>query len=89
MHTQDNNLLCGGYFTRDTCLQWNSVNATWEELLTLDVKRFAHVSWTPDPDIGTYLMGGFSFKAMNSTTLIKPDGSQEPGFRLEYNTRYI
>ena len=89
MHTQDNNLLCGGYFTRDTCLQWNSVNATWEELLTLDVKRFAHVSWTPDPDIGTYLMGGGDSEAGTTTTLIKPDGSQEPGFPLKHNTVYV
>ena len=82
MHTQDNNLLCGGYFTRDTCLQWNSVNATWEELLTLDVKRFAHVSWTPDPDIGTYLMGGGDKESRGTTTLITPDGGQEQGFSL-------
>ena len=86
MHTQDNNLLCGGYFTRDTCLQWNSVNATWEELLTLDVKRFAHVSWTPDPDIGTYLMGGQgSVSATSTTTHVKLDGNEEPGFSLKYD----
>ena len=84
-HTlEDSGLLCGGYPTSDSCVQWSSVNGTWEEYLTLDVGRSYHVSWTPDPDIGTYLIGGRTSEARNSTTLIKPDGSQEPGFSLQY-----
>ena len=85
--------MCGGSDTSASCVQWSSVNGTWEEYLTLDVGRSYHVSWTPDPSIGTYLMGGVNKEAMNpgvnimnSTTLIKPDGSQEPGFSLKYNT---
>ena len=75
-----------------SCLQWSSINGTWEEYLTLDVERGNHVSWTPDPNIGTYLMGGVTMNSgrnsvdRNTTTLIKPDGSQEPGFSLKYNT---
>ena len=88
-HTLNSGLMCGGYFTGASCVQWSSVNGTWEEYLTLNVTRSYHVSWTPDPDIGTYLMGGLDSGSRNTTTLIKPDGSQEPGFRLEYNTRYI
>ena len=73
----------------------NTVTGTWDESLTLDVNRAFHVSWTPDPDIGTFLMGGAHWggvswdrENVNSTTLIKPDGSQEPGFSLKYNTEY-
>ena len=78
--------MCGGYDTSDSCMQWSSVNGTWEEYLTLDVGRSYDVSWTPDPDIGTYLMGGGTSGAKNTTTLIKPDRSQEQGFSLKYYT---
>ena len=89
-HTlEDSGLMCGGYFTGASCVQWSSVNGTWEKYLTLNVTRYYHVSWTPDPDIGTFLMGGGTFEAMNSTTLIKPDGSQEPGFNLEHNIECV
>ena len=77
-------LLCGGDYTRDSCLQWSSVTGTWEKYLTLEVERYGHVSWTPHPDIGTYLMGGYNSRT--TTTLIKPDGSQEPGFSLKHDT---
>ena len=81
----DNHILCGGGNIGDTCLQWNPDNGTWEELLTLDVRRYDHVSWTPANGIGTYLMGGNG--GIKTTTLIASDGSQVPGFALEYNTK--
>ena len=85
-HTVDSKgLLCGGAYTRDTCLQWSPDTGTWEDLLTLNVMRYRHVSWTPGPDIGTYLMGGI-YSGL-TTTLIKPDGNQEPGFLLKHDTK--
>ena len=86
-HTVDSKgLLCGGAGSSgDTCLQWSPDTGTWEEdRLTLSVWRYDHVSWTPGPDIGTYLMGGSN--SGRTTTLIKPDGTQEPCFLLEYDT---
>jgi len=85
-HTvEKSGLLCGGYDYRDSCLQWSSVTGTWEQSITLAVERRYHVSWTPQSDV-TYLMGGDSSEARTTTTLIKPDGSQEPGFSLKYDT---
>ena len=84
-HTlEDSGLMCGGYDTSDSCVRWSSVNGTWEEYLILDVGRSYHVSWTPDPSIGTYLMGGWESEARQTTRLIKQDGSQEPGFPLKH-----
>ena len=84
-------LLCGGQGSTTSqctgacsCLQWSPNTGSWQDLLTLSVSRADHVSWTPGPDIGTYLMGG-SY-SMLTTTLIKPDGTPEPGFVLKHNT---
>ena len=88
LHTVDNHILCGGYAsgsgTEDSCLQWSPDTGTWDELLTLDVGRSRHVSWTPANGIGTYLMGGSG--GTRTTTLTASDGSQVPGFPLEHNT---
>ena len=76
--------------TDDTCLQWSANTSTWEELLFLDVRRSNHVSWTTG--IGTYLMGGHCNKEClngNTTSLIKTDETQEPGFDLKYDTTYV
>ena len=77
-------LMCGGYGAEDSCLMWSPDNGTWEELATLEVGRYLHSSWTPDYVSGTYLIGGYT--SNKTTTLIKPDGSQEPGFKLKYDT---
>ena len=90
-HTvEQTGLLCGGGITSgtsDSCLQWSSDSGTWEQSLTLDTGRSLHVSWTPDPVIGSYLIGGDS--AGTTSSLIKPDWSQEPGFTLKYVTTYV
>ena len=59
-HTSDNNILCGGERTgpRTSCIQLSPDDGTWKQLLTLDLERYCHVSWTPESGIGTYLMGG-------------------------------
>ena len=95
-HTQNNLLLCGGSFIGEDfqveesvatgCLKWNSVNSSWEEVVSFDGQRMTHVSWSPAPDIGIFLMGGLGEDGsyLNTTTLVKPDGSNEPGFLLKY-----
>ncbi len=87
-HTVDNHILCGGDGTGNSCLKWSPDTGTWEELLTLDVDRYFHVSWTPASGTGTYLIGGGFGGSVVSTTLITPaDGVQETGFALKYITR--
>ena len=83
-HTADNNIICGGWNTRDTCLKWSPNTGSWEKLLTLEDKRRLHVTWTPQHGRGTYLMGGDH--SSKTSTLIKDDGTQEPGFQLKYDT---
>lgn len=91
-HTlESSGLLCGGTidnFGNSNCLQWSSDTGTWEHLLTLDDVRHSHVSWIPRPGIGIYLIGGHSEMPLTprTTTLIRPDGTQEPGFPLKHDT---
>ena len=82
-HTADNNIFCGGKRII-SCVKWSPETGTWEELVTLDVERYKHVSWTPGNGIGTYLIGGDGSLSKKTSTLIKPDGSQEPSFFLKY-----
>ena len=79
-HTADDGLLCGGWETSDTCLQWSTDMGSWEAAVNLEIGRFYQISWTPAIGRGTFLMGGGY-----STTLITPDGTQEPGFQLEHD----
>ena len=84
-HTVDNNIICGGIDTRDTCMKWSPDTGSWEALLTLDIDRYEHVTWTPRHGRGTYLMGGEH--SPETSTLIKDDGTQEPAFPLKYSTK--
>ena len=85
-HTQESSgLLCGGYITDNTCIQWSADTGTWEEYLSLDMRRFDHVSWTPGTGVGTFLMGGGDGESSKTTTLVTPKGTQEPGFPLKYD----
>ena len=77
--------ICGDLLFGNTCLQWRPDTGSWERNLRLDVLRNGHVSWTPSPDHGTYLMGGI--ESAMTTTLIKPAGTQEEGFSLRYETK--
>ena len=84
-HTVDNNIICGGFYTKDTCLKWSPDTGSWVELLNLDVERRRHVTWTPKHGRGTYLMGG-DLSSSKTSTLIKNDGTQEQAFQLKYST---
>ena len=88
-HTQDGALTCGGPPGPDTsCLKWSPDSGTWTPSHTLTDYRAEHVSWTPDPSLGTYLIGKLSnYNDMRTSELVKPDGSVEQGFSLKYDTR--
>ena len=90
-HTVDNNIICGGEWSRDTCLKWSPDTGSWEALLTLDIYRDLHVSWTPECGRGTYLMGGWHDTnnpyPWNTSTLIRDDGTQKPAFALKFSTQ--
>ena len=85
-YTVDNHLLCGGYETSNTCLLWSPDSGTWEDWgEELDIGRSYHVSWTPGAENSSiYLIGGSD--STRTTSLVKPDRTQESGFTLKYET---
>ena len=85
LHTQDGGLACGGYGGQNqgtSCLRWSPDSGTWTLSHNLTEERDNHVSWTPDPSLGTYLLGGSHNS--RTTELVKPEGSVEQGFYLKH-----
>ena len=82
-HTQDGSLLCGGLYTRRSCLRWNA--GAWDkvtEALTAD--RYGHTSWTPADGSVTYLMGGE--ESHKTSEVIDQDNGVTSSFPLEHRT---
>ena len=65
-HTQDNLLLCGG----EVGLMWSPMTSTWNQSITPDPARRSHVSWSPGPDIGIFLIGGVAGIYLTSLSYI-------------------
>ena len=84
-HSLDGGLACYDW----RCHLWNSDTGSWDLSHKLDIDtgyRNAHISWTPGPDSGTYLMGGSS--NLKSVQLVNTDGTVDPVIEnfLRYNT---
>ena len=61
-HTLDGTLICGGgggQSTKRSCRRWNDNAGIWDLVTdSLQTCREGHVSWTPEDDSRTFLMGG-------------------------------
>ena len=94
IHTQDGPWACGGLGnpqrrfpeadTSTSCAKWNegswiSEYSKWDGYRL----RIGHVSWATSS--GLYLMGGMG--NMETSELVKEDGSVEEGFKLQYRTK--
>ena len=73
-HTQNGGMICGGYKTQNTCREWNSTagNFPYKPVHGFEPGRSYHVSWAPVSKKETFLIGGRSAQAMNTSTLLKP-----------------
>ncbi len=83
-HTQDGFLTCGGGTSDQLCHTWNPETGTWPLSHNLIIGR-SQLSWTPRSGNGTYLIGQYwkTWDQAETTTLVKPDGSEVPGFNLK------
>ena len=80
-HTMDGDILCGGYYTRTSCLHYGSEGWTkygWN----LQQKRSEHLTWRR-PDDSLQIMGGIHSP---ETSEIVTSGGSRIGFDLKYKT---
>ena len=80
-HTMDGDILCGGYYTRTSCLHYGSEGWTkygWN----LQQKRSQHLTWRR-PDDSLQIMGG---SLSPKTSEIVTSGGSRIGFDLKYKT---
>ena len=80
-HTMESLEICGGRYTRTTCITFTS--GQWVTSHAFTKERSSHTSWSTED--GVVLMGGYSGR----TTEIITEGEYEgvPGYDLQYNTR--
>ena len=85
-HTQDSGMMCGGYYTQNTCRKWSPIEGNFPEKPVDSFKpgRYFLVSWTPVSEKETFLMGGGSGAARSSINIVKPEGLPPAKFNLSY-----
>ena len=80
-HTSDEGTLCGGDYSRNTCITFSS--GKWVTSHALAEERAWHISWSTEA--GVILMGGLS--SGNTSEIISlGDYDAVPGFDMQYNT---
>jgi len=86
VHSMSGDMLCGGWYTGDSCLQYKS--GSWIEFpWKLSYGRAHHESWR-SPSGEVILMGGWSGDGTNITENVTPLGSSE-GFSLNEKSTSI
>ena len=82
-HTSDGVTLCGGEYTMDTCITFNS--GVWVTSHALTEGRYGHCSWTTEEGKIILLGGEFS----DFVTEILTEGVYEgvPGFTMQYKAK--
>ena len=79
--TMDNNIMCGGYFTKSSCLYF--VDGEWTKYrIDLETERSGHVSWQR-PDGEVILIGG-EFEYVERTSEVVSSSGHRKGFTLQH-----
>merc|ERR1719300_1802563 len=78
-HTMEEMMVCGGYYTRTSCL--TLIDGTWQTTITLLDERDDHSSWASPS--GVILLGGEG--SPRTSERIQEDGTSVSGFPLEYS----
>ena len=81
-HSASNLTLCGGDFTRSLCVSLTPTG--WLATTHLVRERFYHSAW--DSPSGLRLLGSAVLANLKTTEVIRPDGTSEESFTLQYNT---
>ena len=83
-HTSTGLTLCGGDYTRTSCITFSS--GEWVTSHTLAEERYYHSAWMTNNNKIILIGGHYSLNT--SETLIEGVASTEPSFTPRYDTRY-
>ena len=80
-HTIDNHIICGGYYTKTSCLHY--VAGKWTKYKNdLKFKRLFHVSWQRQ-DGEVILIGGENYNSRKTSEVVSSSGHQK-GFNVQH-----
>ena len=90
-------MLCGGerpvrygFEGHKNCYNYSIKKGWFKTRHILKENRYGHVSWSVEPE-GTILMGGIvgdGRQPLNSSEIVKHDGTTERTFDLKYRLQY-
>ena len=90
-HVQSGNMLCGGIYTRRSCIQWNVQQGDWVTLpLNLTEERVVSSIWrvSQDNNNSFIIMGGVDDAAEETSETVSGDGDiMRSTFNMKYPTR--
>ena len=81
-HTADNLTLCGGDFTRTSCVSLTEEG--WVTSSNLLQERYYHSSWASPS--GLRLLGSAVLANLKTTEVLLQNGTSQQSFTLQYNT---
>jgi len=81
-HTSDEGTLCGGDYSRNTCITFSS--GKWVTSHALAQARSLHTSWNNKEEGKIILLGGYYSRT--SETITEGENNGVPGFPMKYKT---
>ena len=83
-HTSVGGVICGGGYTRTSCVDINS--GSWSSDKYQPIRpRYGHVSWNISPGESFMVLGGYNGSRNTLTTdIVYTNGTVVPGFELKY-----
>ena len=87
-HVQSGNMICGGQFTRRSCIKWSGEQGAWVILpVNLTQERLLSSVWSVSQDQSLVIMGSYSGAARETSETVSSDGvSTRPSFNMKYPT---
>ena len=79
-------MMCGGEYTRRTCIRWSAEQGAWVTLpVTLTQERWGSSVWSVSQDQSLVIMGGYNAAAEKTSETVSSDGvSTRPSFNMKY-----
>ena len=89
-HTSVGGVICGGGLPaeRTSCIDMSG--GSWSSTKFQSIRsRWGAVTWNLNPGASFMILGGGDSGSKRTTDIVYTNGTVEPGFDLQYDTRYV